>query len=77
MTALIKIEKGVQVAHEMECLDCAAWVCERGEDWGLCNNERSDHFAHVVYFKHPACEAFVTRAVLMDDCRKGDGFEIF
>ena len=57
MTCLKRTERGVEVEADARCIECIAWVDEKRDVFGLCNNEKSSHFGHAVTFNHPACKA--------------------
>ena len=42
----------IRVNGDGTCFDCAAWIAGDDGVLGLCNNERSTHFAHMIAFKH-------------------------
>lgn len=38
------------------CSGCAYWVIQEEAGHAVCSNNKSDHFAHLIYGEHPACQ---------------------
>lgn len=65
MTALKKIEQGVEVENGKTCRGCKLYMLTNFShikkdmfvvNSGVCTNPKSDHYQHVVTEDHPACE---------------------
>ena len=53
------------------CLECAAFISEISRVEGICQNEDSDHFAHIIAFKHPACDRIRLMGVRENEASNG------
>lgn len=56
MTTIKYIDCGVERERDVMCIECAAWISGDKEIFGLCNDEASDHYGHILDQSHPKCK---------------------